>query len=78
MEFPLSPFLLKKKLNSLKGICFNTQNSLYDSLGAEHAINYKTTDNLAKSILDVTGNKGVDIILDCVGPQYYSIVKGSH
>jgi len=43
------------------------------NLGAEFAINYKATDNLSKSILDVTGNKGVDIILDCVGPQYYSI-----
>jgi len=76
VEFPSSPYLRKKKPNSQKGkvtACFDIQNNNY-SLGAEAAINYKTTDNLSKSILDVVGNKGVDVILDCVGPQYYATV----
>jgi len=39
------------------------------SLGAEHAINYKTADFLAET-RRLTGGRGVDVILDMVGGPY--------
>jgi NADPH:quinone reductase-like Zn-dependent oxidoreductase len=39
------------------------------SLGAEAGINYKTEDFAAR-VLELTGGRGVDIILDCVGGSY--------
>ncbi len=38
-------------------------------LGADHAINYKT-DDFVKVIREITGGKGVDVILDMVGGDY--------
>ncbi len=40
-------------------------------LGADRAINYRTEDFVA-AILDATGGKGVDVILDMVGGDYVS------
>jgi NADPH2:quinone reductase len=42
-----------------------------ESLGVEKAINYKTEDFAAR-IGELTGNKGVDIILDMVGGRYFT------
>ncbi len=39
------------------------------SLGADHAINYKTTD-FAEAIKKITGGKGVNVILDMVAGSY--------
>ena len=39
------------------------------SLGAERGANYKT-DDFAAAVMEWTGGKGVDIILDCVGGSY--------
>ncbi|WP_294092522.1 NAD(P)H-quinone oxidoreductase [Sphingomonas sp.] len=38
-------------------------------LGADHAINYKTEDFVAR-VKQITGGKGVDIVLDMVGGDY--------
>jgi len=40
-------------------------------VGADYAINYKETPDWAKKILEISQNKGVDIILDPVGASYY-------
>jgi NADPH2:quinone reductase len=39
------------------------------ALGADHAINYKTTD-FAEAALQLTGGKGVDVVLDMVAGAY--------
>ena len=39
------------------------------ALGADHAINYKTQDFVA-AVADITGGKGVDVILDMVAGGY--------
>ncbi len=39
------------------------------ALGAEHAINYRTADFVAE-IRRLTGNRGVDVVLDIVGGDY--------
>jgi NADPH2:quinone reductase len=38
-------------------------------LGAELAINYRTTD-FVDSCLEATSNEGVDVVLDCIGGRY--------
>lgn len=38
--------------------------------GAAHAINYRTTD-FAEEVKNITGGKGVDVILDMVGAPYF-------
>jgi NADPH2:quinone reductase len=40
-----------------------------ERLGAEHAINYRETDFVG-SVRDVTGGRGVDVVLDVVGGDY--------
>jgi len=45
--------------------------SACESLGAERAINYKT-DDFAAVLMDLTGGRGVDVILDMVGAAYFS------
>jgi putative PIG3 family NAD(P)H quinone oxidoreductase len=40
-----------------------------ERLGAEHAINYRDTD-FAVSVREVTGGRGVDVVLDIVGGDY--------
>jgi NADPH:quinone reductase len=42
-----------------------------ERLGAEHAINYRETDFLA-AIQELTGGRGVDVVLDMVGGEYFS------
>jgi putative PIG3 family NAD(P)H quinone oxidoreductase len=42
-----------------------------ERLGAERAINYKTTD-FAPALMSLTGGNGVDVILDMVGGPYFS------
>jgi NADPH2:quinone reductase len=42
-----------------------------ERLGAERAINYRDTDFLT-AIRDLTGGRGVDVILDMVGGEYFS------
>lgn len=41
-----------------------------EDLGAKRAINYKTED-FAEVVQELTGGKGVDVILDMVGASYY-------
>ncbi|MDP4607917.1 MAG: NAD(P)H-quinone oxidoreductase [Burkholderiaceae bacterium] len=38
-------------------------------LGADHAINYRTTD-FAEQVMHITGGKGVDVVLDMVAGDY--------
>jgi NADPH:quinone reductase-like Zn-dependent oxidoreductase len=38
-------------------------------LGANHTINYKTADSVAKSVKEITNDRGVDIVFDTVGAQ---------
>jgi NADPH:quinone reductase-like Zn-dependent oxidoreductase len=38
------------------------------ALGAEHGINYKKADSWSKAVQEVTGGKGVDIIIEVGGP----------
>jgi NADPH:quinone reductase len=45
--------------------------SACERLGAERAINYKT-DDFAKVLRDLTGGRGVDVILDMVGAAYFN------
>ena len=42
-----------------------------ERLGAERAINYKTSD-FAAALMPLTGGRGVDVILDMVGAPYFS------
>jgi NADPH2:quinone reductase len=42
-----------------------------ERLGAESAINYKTTD-FVQALMSLTGGNGVDVILDMVGGPYFS------
>lgn len=42
-----------------------------EQLGAAHAINYRTED-FVKAINDLTGKRGVDLILDIVGGDYFA------
>jgi putative PIG3 family NAD(P)H quinone oxidoreductase len=42
-----------------------------EGLGAEHAINYRDADFVAV-IRDMTGGRGVDVILDMVGGEYFA------
>jgi NADPH:quinone reductase-like Zn-dependent oxidoreductase len=42
-----------------------------EQLGAERAINYRKDDFVA-ALLDVTGGRGIDVILDMVGAPYFS------
>jgi NADPH:quinone reductase-like Zn-dependent oxidoreductase len=39
----------------------------YSRIGADFTINYKKTPEYSKVIQEITGGKGVDIILDPVG-----------
>jgi putative PIG3 family NAD(P)H quinone oxidoreductase len=41
-----------------------------ERLGAAHAINYRTTD-FAAAIQDLTARRGVDVILDIIGADYF-------
>lgn len=43
--------------------------------GADFAINYKKTENLAQEFLKVTDGKGVNIILDCVASSFFKTVR---
>lgn len=38
------------------------------ALGAEHGVNYKTSDNWAKAVLDITGGAGANIVVETGGP----------
>lgn len=40
------------------------------NLGAQHAINYKTTPDFAEEVQRMTDRRGVDVILDMVGGSY--------
>jgi putative PIG3 family NAD(P)H quinone oxidoreductase len=42
-----------------------------EQLGAERAINYKK-DDFVVALLDLTGGRGIDVILDMVGAPYFS------
>lgn len=46
-----------------------------ESLGAQVALNYKSmnTEQMIEKIKEKTGGKGIDIILDCVGPSFYNL-----
>ncbi len=51
-----------------------------ESLGAEHGINYTKAD-LAKEIRSLTGKRGVDVVVDCIGGETWikslaSLAKG--
>lgn len=38
------------------------------ALGATHGVNYKTSDNWAKAVLEATGGKGADVVVETGGP----------
>ncbi|MHC4558182.1 MAG: zinc-binding dehydrogenase [Planctomycetota bacterium] len=40
--------------------------------GADHTINYKTVDDVAKSVKDITYGRGVDVVLDTVGADTWN------
>ncbi|MSQ06880.1 MAG: alcohol dehydrogenase [Dehalococcoidia bacterium] len=40
-------------------------------LGAYEGINYRTTPDLSKRVLELTGGKGVDVVFDCVGADVW-------
>jgi len=42
-----------------------------ERLGAQRAINYKTDDFVAE-LMKITGGRGIDVILDMVGAEYFS------
>lgn len=42
-------------------------------LGADHTINYRTTEDLVGKILDLTGGRGVDVVLDTCGAATWPI-----
>jgi NADPH2:quinone reductase len=44
---------------------------LVRSLGAEHVVDYRTTD-FVRAALDWTGGRGVDLVLDTVGPEVFA------
>jgi NADPH:quinone reductase-like Zn-dependent oxidoreductase len=37
------------------------------ALGADHTLNYKNADNVAKAVKDITRGRGVDVVIDSVG-----------
>jgi NADPH:quinone reductase-like Zn-dependent oxidoreductase len=50
------------------------------ALGAEHGINYRTTD-FPQKVRELTGKRGVDVVVDCVGGESWvkslaSLAKG--
>ncbi|HSF58313.1 MAG TPA: zinc-binding dehydrogenase [Candidatus Binatia bacterium] len=54
--------------------------ALAGNLGAEHGINYRNTD-FSRKVRDLTGKRGVDVVLDCVGGDNWprslaSLAKG--
>ena len=42
-------------------------------IGADHTINYKTVDDVAQHVIDVTSGTGVDIVIDTVGAATWPI-----
>ena len=42
-------------------------------LGADHTINYKTIDDIAQKVKDITSDRGVDIAIDTVGAATWPI-----
>jgi NADPH:quinone reductase-like Zn-dependent oxidoreductase len=42
-------------------------------LGADHCINYRTTPDVAAAVKDLTGGRGVDVILDTTGAATWPI-----
>jgi hypothetical protein len=60
---PSSPVRLS--VNRL-GCCLHRA-PLAPSLGVAHTVNYKTTPHFSTVVLEATGGKGVDVILDCIG-----------
>ncbi|UCC96933.1 MAG: zinc-binding dehydrogenase [Phycisphaerales bacterium] len=36
-------------------------------LGADHSVNYKSVDNVAETVKDITAGRGVDVVIDAVG-----------
>jgi NADPH:quinone reductase-like Zn-dependent oxidoreductase len=48
-------------------------------LGASHGINYKTVDDLASAVMELTQGQGVDVVMDTVGaatwPVDFSVVR---
>jgi NADPH:quinone reductase-like Zn-dependent oxidoreductase len=44
----------------------------HSTLGSDYVINYKKTSDFSKVVSEITGGKGVDIILDPVSAQNYA------
>lgn len=44
---------------------------LEKKLNVTRAINYKTETNFAEKILELTQQRGVDLVFDCVGGEYW-------
>ena len=48
-------------------------------IGADHTINYKTADDIAQQVKDITSGRGVDVVIDTVGaatwPTHFSAVR---
>ena len=45
--------------------------------GADHTINYKAVDDVAKSVKDITRGRGVDVVVDTVGADTWNIDFGA-
>ena len=42
---------------------------LAERFGADYIINAKTQENIRRDVLQITGGKGVNVVVDCVGTE---------
>jgi NADPH:quinone reductase-like Zn-dependent oxidoreductase len=47
------------------------------AIGADHMINYKTEDDVPKTVRDITEGRGVDVAVDTVGADTWNISFGA-
>mgnify|MGYP000963415547 CR=1 FL=1 len=58
----------------IKKLTGQTKLHLVIRLGATHVYNYKTTKDLAERIMADNSKKGLNALLDCLGPAYFEQV----
>lgn len=53
--------------------------SKLEEMGADYVFNHRTDENIAQKVLEITGNLGIDVVLDFIGPvthpQSFQMVK---
>ncbi|MGD8500926.1 MAG: zinc-binding dehydrogenase [Phycisphaerales bacterium] len=47
------------------------------AIGADHTINYKIEDDVSQIVRDITGGRGVDVVVDTVGAETWNISFGA-